>query len=216
MAIIDSRTVLRVDATASLPALAAGDEGTLAYDQVTDSCQRWTGTAWAPLNTGYLVMGAPAAGDTITAAVATNFASNLSLPAGALAASRALRLTARGVYGTNAVPPNLTLAFKAGTTVLCTTGSQLTTGALTNAGWIVDVMLSCITAGVTGTVEVQGLANLSTSGATAAQWDMENTGTITLDTTAAQTLQMESTWSAAAAGTTITMRQFIISVLGTA
>lgn len=216
MAILDSRTVLRVDATASLPSLAAGDEGTLAYNQAQDLFLRWTGTAWAPVNTGTLVMGAPAGGDTITASGATNFASNVSLPAGAWAANRALRVTARGVYGTNATPPNLTLALKAGTTVLATTGAQATTGSLTNRGWLVDVIVNCVTTGVSGTVEAQGFATLATAATTAVQWDMENTAAITVDTTIANTLQMEATWSAAAAGTTITMRQFIISILGTA
>lgn len=49
MAIVDSRTVLRVSTTASLPTLAAGDEGTLAYDQEADLVMKWSGSAWTSL-----------------------------------------------------------------------------------------------------------------------------------------------------------------------
>lgn len=218
MAIIDSRTVLRVDASSSLPALASGDEGSLAYDWATDSARRWTGAAWAPINTAYLVMGAVAGGDTIAnTSAATNFASNASLPAGILALNRGLRITARGVHSTDAVvPTNLTLAFKFGTTVLATTGAQASAVGLANRGWGVDLVLGCITTGATGTVEVQGFATLATAALTAVQWDMENTATVTIDTTIANTMQMEATWSVADTDNTITMRTFMISILGTA
>lgn len=217
MAIIDSRTVLRVDATSSLPSLAAGDEGTLAYDQATDSFRRWTGTAWAPVSTAYGVMGAVQGGDTVAnTTTATNFASNFSIPAGALAANRALIIRAWGVYSTTGTP-DLTFDLRAGTTTLCTTSNQACPNNVTNQGWNLDATVACITTGVTGTVEAQGLSSVSTSPAAADHhWDMENTATVTLDTTAAQTLQIRVTWGTASASNTITMRTFTVQFVGTA
>lgn len=57
MAIVDSRTVLRVSTTASLPTLAGADDGTLAYDQQVDQLKKWDGTLWSALAAGLVGSG---------------------------------------------------------------------------------------------------------------------------------------------------------------
>jgi cytoskeletal protein CcmA (bactofilin family) len=71
--------------------------------------------------------------------------------------------------------------------------------------------ITCITAGASGTVEGQGVMTMynGTSPYIFAK-PIVNTGVVTVDTTAAQTLQISATWGTSNAANTIQMRQMIV------
>jgi hypothetical protein len=121
------------------------------------------------------------------------------------------RCTARGVYGTALVAPNITLAVLSPTGVVCTTTAIATAAAsLLNRGWevVVDIVVTAVGA-IPGRVEAQGVARLSSSTVAAQIVDMENTATQPFNTTIPQTLQLVVTWGTAAALNTISCRQSI-------
>jgi hypothetical protein len=167
----------------------------------------------------YVVLGAP---DSTIVTVANNAAANvplgqiLSIPANSLAIGDCIRLTCRGVYGDTTTAPNLTLAVLSGPGgVICTTGANAVGAvSLANRGWEVRANFIVTALGaLTGKLEAQGVATLSTSAIAAQIVDMENTGVITFNTTIANSLQLCVTWGTAAAANTIACRQTLWEVL---
>jgi hypothetical protein len=123
-------------------------------------------------------------------------------------------VTAYGVYGTTSGTQAFTLKLKLGTTTIATTASNNLSASLTNRGWRAEALITCLSTGETGTVEVQGFVTFATSAFNAAPWDWENTAPITIDTTTAQTLQLAALWANNNAANTITLRQLLIEPLG--
>ena len=138
-----------------------------------------------------------------------------TLPVNFLTAGKTIRVTASGVYGTDAVSAaTLTLRIKLGSTVILTTGANIPNGSLTNRGWSISSLITCRTTGATGTVFGQGRCNLSTDATTAQTVDMENTATQTVDTTATQVVDVTAQWGVGvAAADTITGTNILIEVL---
>lgn len=120
----------------------------------------------------------------------TNFAVARTIPANTLKAGMLVRIEAYGVYSTPASPGSVRYKVKLGSTVILDTTSQSMTANLTNRGWSIYGSFRVMTTGASGTVEAQGRMLFNTSAGAASQWDMENTATITVDTTVAQDLQI--------------------------
>lgn len=174
-------------------------------------------TGWAAGHSGLLAANTSVpAGNTVSnTTVETNFASNFSVPANTLTVGKVLRVTARGVYGTDLTSgATINLRLKLGSTVIGLTGAVTPTINLTNRGWEAQFTITVITTGGSGSVEGQGFTKLATGAAAGQIVDMENTAVVTVDTTAAQTLQISAQWGAGVtANDTITLRQLIVEVL---
>lgn len=120
-----------------------------------------------------------------------------------------IRVTLRGVYSTDAaVAPNLTLKFYLNATVVGSTGAITLATAQTNKGWEAHLLLFVTQAGVAGTAEVQGSAQLN-------GWQgITNLAALALDTTLLQALKVKFTWSVADVDDTITVRQMLVEHMG--
>lgn len=140
-----------------------------------------------------------------------------TLPTNFLVAGKTVRVSAWGVYSTTGTP---TLRYRvrmggiAGTVVL-DTAAQTTASGVTNRGWRVDGLITCRTTGAGGTVFGQGSSTVSSAAFAAASgtWDMENTATTAIDTTAAQQVVLSAEWGTASASNTITCSNFMVEVL---
>lgn len=155
---------------------------TIATNQIVDKRAMVGPGAWANASV-------PAAVGTSSTAEA-NFAVARTIPANTLKAGMLIRVEAWGVYTTPGTAGTGRIKVKFGSTVLCDTGAQTLTNSVTNRGWRVGALLAVRTVGATGTVECQGCFQPSTSATAIGGWDMENTATVTIDTTAAADLQL--------------------------
>jgi hypothetical protein len=131
----------------------------------------------------------------------------LTLPVNSLVIGKTIRIRAAGKVSTTGTP-TLLFNLKLGATVIVTTGAVATGSGLANAGWNLDLVMTCRTTGGTGTVIADGTANVST-----AVEPLVSTATTTIDTTATQAISVTATWGTAAAGNTITCDAFSIEVL---
>jgi hypothetical protein len=131
----------------------------------------------------------------------------LTLPVNSLVIGKTVRIRAAGKVSTTGTP-TLLFNFKLGATVIVTTGAVATGSGLANAGWNLDLVMTCRTTGGTGTVIADGTANVSTT-----VEPLVSTATTTIDTTATQAISVTATWGTAAAGNTITCDAFSIEVL---
>jgi hypothetical protein len=190
-----------------------GVNGAMYYNANSHSFRCYTDGAW--MSCGALVSAntsVPGGNTVANTTTETNFASNYSLPANYCQPGRVIKITAQGIYSSTG-SPQLNIRVKLGSTVLATS-QNMNPGAVSSHSWITYFQIICDTTGVSGTVEGQGVTTIFTGGASDSDNEMQNTGTITVDTTTAQTVQMSSQWTVANAGNTITLRQLIIEGLG--
>jgi hypothetical protein len=147
------------------------------------------GMTWVKTNTTTL------ASSTTETDISGSGQGTLTLPANFFSTSgKTLRIKVWGYYGTDVSAPTIRIKIKFGSTVILDTGAQTATASVTNQGWDVEGLITCRTAGASGTVIAQGLARLSTSAIAAVLWDMETTGTTTIDTTATQAVTISWQW----------------------
>lgn len=135
-----------------------------------------------------------------------------TLPADFLTIGKTIRVTARGYYSTTGTP-NLRFRVLFGATVLGTTGNQATPSGASNLFWEVSSIITCRTTGATGTTQSQGYANVNTSATAGQRWDMVETATDTVDTTATQQLIVEVLWGTASASNSIKCTNVIMEAL---
>ncbi len=137
-------------------------------------------------------------------------APQFTLPANYLLAGSALKFTAYGVFSTTATPTLLLGVYYGGVagTALATTGAVTTGSAVTNVPWRLEVTATVWTTGSSGTAKAQGLFGMGTS---VSAWNFlpvpntANTGTVTIDTTAAKALTIGAQCGTANASNTITL-----------
>lgn len=158
-----------------------------------------------------------AGGDTVASTASeTNLATNYQVPANGLTVGKVLRVRAWGTYGThNSGTVTLQMRVKAGTVTLLDFGAITTATSISNRIWWVDVDLTVISVGATGTIECKGQGRVPTANTDvgASFPAVGGTSPVTLDTTAAQTLQISVQHGASQANNTITMREFTVEVL---
>jgi hypothetical protein len=128
-----------------------------------------------------------------------------TLPANFWEPKRLLHLRARGLWAATATP---TYTFRLQQTspaaVTIVTSAAITVSALTNQAWEIDIQIQCRTDGTAGTVLAQG--DLNMGGVTGTQY-LPATGTapaaVAVDTTVAETWQLEIAASASSASNTV-------------
>ena len=130
-------------------------------------------------------------------------------------AGRTIRITARGIYGTDLVAPTLNIRVKLGSTTVVSTGVITTAANLTNKFWEATAYITCRTSGATGTVMGNGafLHDDALANNTLSIWGMTNTGTTTINTTEAQAIDVTAEWGTADADNTITCQILTLEVL---
>lgn len=133
---------------------------------------------------------------------------SVTIGANVSAVGQAYRIYMAGVYSTDTLAPTATLKLYWGSTVILNTAISSLVGSAANKGWSSEIVLSVLTLGVSGTVEVQGNAifQLVATGASLTV-PLVNTSAITVDTTASALIKATITWSASSASNSITCRE---------
>lgn len=141
-----------------------------------------------------------------SATVAANF----------LTPGKTIRIHLGGVLITSTTPPTSIFRVKLGTTTICTSGTQTLPASLVNRQFFLDATLTCRTAGVSGTVLGEAQLQFTTAATgNPTVWEMANTGTITVDTTTALTVDVTHTWGTGASSSyTVSNKLAIIETLG--
>lgn len=135
---------------------------------------------------------------------------SLTLPANFLTVGRTIHFRLWGIYSTDAAAPTLNVNVKLGGTTIMTTTAIAATAAMTNRGLTIHGMITCRTTGATGTVFGQGQCEQNNANTNSQARDMENTATVTVDTTAALTFDITVTWGTANANNTATGTNLVL------
>lgn len=140
------------------------------------------------------------------------FAPNLVIAANAPKVGTCYRITARGTHSRSIAAANITIKVRGNAVVLGSTGA-VAVGGVANAEWEVQFTLIVTAIGAGGAMEGQGFATLGIPTPDATIYGMANTAPVAIATNAAITLQLSTQWSAAAAASTISLRQLIIETM---
>jgi predicted nucleic acid-binding Zn ribbon protein len=192
-----------------------GVNGAMYYNSSSHSFRCYLDSTW--MDCGGLVSAntsVPVGNTVNNVAAETDFPTNYTLPANYCQPGRVIRITAAGVYGTSAGGNTVTLKLKFGSTIIGATGAVNPGVGISNRGWRMDYQIICDTTGTSGTVEGQGAVFLFTTSSGSVDLEMPNTGTVTINTTTTQQVQVATQWSIANAANTFTLRQLIIEGLG--
>lgn len=137
-----------------------------------------------------------------------------SLTANVLDTGKTLRLTAKGYYGTAAVPGTLRLRVYLGTTALLDTAANTPPGLGTNLAWEANADIACQTTGGAGIVMAQGAWPHNTTATDWVSWQMANTATVAINTTGANVLRLTALWQTADAANSISCTNATWELLG--
>jgi hypothetical protein len=136
----------------------------------------------------------------------------LTIPTDFFAAGRSLRIVLSGRFGTTGTP-TFNTQFKFGSTAYLSTGASPMLGNVTNGYFQAEVLLTCRTAGATGTFE--GTLRMTWYGGSAGDrhhFDAVWSGTV--DTTGENVIDVTGTWGTANASNTITSHVAFVEVRG--
>jgi len=136
---------------------------------------------------------------------------SLVIPAGRLSVGSTIRLRMRGVIADTALP-TLQIRLKLNGTTYIDSGATALTALAGTHGWMYEADLTVRTAGAGGTAIGNGFCMVSTP--TPPDLDSTNTGTIAIDTTAAQTLDVTAQWGTANVANTMTQTHVTMEIVG--
>lgn len=137
---------------------------------------------------------------------------SLTIPANFLIVGRSLRVKLFGYFGTTGTPTLNIKALLGGSTV-CSTGAIATSGTISNRYWEAEIVLTCRTIGVSGTVIGQGLFTYDNSTQAGKAVGLVATATTTVNTTGTLALDVTATWGASSASNTITCTNATVEVI---
>lgn len=123
-------------------------------------------------------------------------------------AGSSLKLELTGFYSSAAID-TMNIKIKAGSTVVGQTGA-FAAGAVTSQVFRLIAVITCRTAGASGTFIVNTIFEETGSALTATEAKILNTSTVTLNTTGTLAWDITNTWSAASASDTITATNFLM------
>lgn len=160
---------------------------------------------------------------TETSIVGTGIGS-LTLPATAVEAlpvtttpfwyfGKTIRMTMMGVWSQTGASPTRTATLYYGSTALCTIALPVFATAVTGRGWSLAIIMTCRATGASGAVNCRGWITLTgDAGADSRQYEL-GAGTVTIDTTSSNALDLKWTWGTADASNTITATIGVIEAL---
>lgn len=135
-----------------------------------------------------------------------------ALPANFLVIGKTIKGRLKGFYTTGVGPQAVTIKVKLGTNVIAS-ATFTPLASITNLGWDLEFEIQCRTTGGGGTVFGQCRFIFDSTTLTAAQVDFAPaTGTVAVDTTASQTVDLTFTCAAADAGATYTSTNGIVEI----
>lgn len=115
-----------------------------------------------------------------------------------LLAGKTLRIRAAGFLSSTG-NPTLAIRVKLGAVTVLSTGDVAQSGTPTNVGWSLDAIITCRTAGVSGTVHAQGMFQYGGT-----FMPLVATAAVTVDTTIANVADITADWGTAVSGNSIT------------
>lgn len=136
---------------------------------------------------------------------------SMSIPPNYLVVGKQLRLTARGFYSTVAVPGTLLVKLNAGGTILASTLAQALPASRASQYWKFEIEVTVRSIGAAGTLQVHGeFFHMETAGSVGSPtvWTAFITGTVAIDTTVAQLLDLLTNFNTA--GNNITATQLVL------
>ena len=128
-----------------------------------------------------------------------------TLPANFFKQGTTIRVRTMGVLTTDGAAGNATMDLKFGSTTVRSTGSFAMDNGITNGLWRVECEITCYTTGATGTVHLCFAFEHQQNVSGDSPWHVvpqTTSSTVTIDTTAAQTIDLQ--WTATDGGTSIT------------
>jgi hypothetical protein len=137
-----------------------------------------------------------------------------AIAANGLTAGRTVRVKVAGYFTTGLAPQNITAKIKLGTNVIASVTFAPITSA-TNLGWEIEGIMTCRTTGVGGTVFGQARIIMDSTTLTSSLVDFAvATGTVAVDTTASQVVDITVTTALADAGSTYVTSNGTVELLG--
>lgn len=129
-------------------------------------------------------------------------------------AGKTLTIRMRGIYSTANSSQTLRIKVKLNAIVLADTGVQ-TLPSHTDKYWQLDVLVNCATTGTSGTFYTSGTFDIDDPNQESFDTHpLFNTGTVTVNTTAIQTLDVTAQWGAANANNKFTVQVFEVESTG--
>lgn len=136
----------------------------------------------------------------------------LTLPANFWVAGKTVKIVLNGYYSTTSNPSLFDLIPKLGASTLAyATGD--TTASITNQGWSAEFVLTCRTAGSSGTIMTQGWLHLALTPSSGVRWSTNITTTVTVNTTGALVLDVLADWGTAHASNSFTSTNAFVTIL---
>jgi len=132
---------------------------------------------------------------------------SLTLAADFFTAGRALQIQMRGQLGDTGTP-TLNVKVKLGATVICETTATALSG-VTDVEWLLDVLLTCRSAGAAGSFIGGGLLDYDDGN----EVSLSSGTPVTVDTTGSLALDVTATWGAADALNTITCQEMLVRLV---
>lgn len=136
-------------------------------------------------------------------------------PANYFAAGTSLLFEVSGYISTALTPDTLNVKIKAGSTSVGSTGAITATASLTNSVFRLIALVTCRTAGVSGTFTVNTILEATGATLTPLEAKILNTSTVTLDTTGTLAWDVTAIWGGTTAGDIITGTNFVMFTPGT-
>lgn len=143
----------------------------------------------------------------------TTFVPSHTVSGGTIGAGDVFQVRACGAYGTAAVPGNLTLRLKFGSTTLCEVGPIPVAASLSGMGWTLEAFITVTATGGFGQVQPDAALQLGTAINGAQVCLSPVPAGIVLDTSVALAITLTAEWDTADASNTISLRQFTIEHL---
>lgn len=148
-----------------------------------------------------------------TSAIPTGTGS-LTLPANFLTVGKKIRISGHGVYTTPAVTGGtVTIKVKLGSTVLAQVATSALLVGATGASFQFECVITCRSAGASGSVVCGGAVNYEVASAGRLFDDLDNGGAATtVDTTAQQVLDVTVTWDSASTSKIVKTTNALVEV----
>ncbi len=168
----------------------------------------WGGEVVGDRNTLFVATADVTVADTVTETTLVGTGEgSITIPADRLDAGRRIIVKAGG-HLSDTGTPTLEIKITIGGTEVATTGAMTLNGTITEAGWWLEVIITCRSAGASGTVVASGLFEYDDG----TQHDLVKTSTTTIDTTGTNDVDVTAAWGTADTSNTVTLQTLVVAL----